>query len=307
MVKDAIVTRRLGDLLAAVGVDPQFTPPELPRLIDELAFVPTDDGLIVEGGPERRLIRGRSAVPIVTSLMPLLDGTRSASEIVGDTDLAPAQVDLVLKALYVAGATEEGAGGVALEQPMLAFLRRMLDSTRVNRSGAEAFERLQKTKIEIVSDGETAAELRAALGGWGGTGARAHQLTIAFANSRQELEQLAARVLDASQSARVFPVVLDRTHLRLGPLVGGDSAICSRCVADDITALDTDFAPAANSIVGLAAGLAAAEVLALVTRVGTASARRLRATFDTRVWARTLELMPPAGLLLGVRRWRARR
>src|SRR4051812_36081676 len=126
-------------LAAAVRQDAQFRLPARPRLCPGIVAVELDDGLLLEGGPDRKVLRGRSARTLVPRLLPLLDGGRDAAQLAAELGGVPRTVvEAALAALYSCGVLDDGDDGPAADPgpgpDAAAFLARMVDSTRVNRS-----------------------------------------------------------------------------------------------------------------------------------------------------------------------------
>lgn len=144
----------------AVQYDPQFAMPVRPRFISELVTVPLTDGLLIEGTDEQQLLRGRAAQTLLPCLLPLLDGTRTLAQVaVQLPDVAPTHVQQAIALLYTRGLLEDTAAEPAIDPRkfdpnLLAFLRRHVDSARVNRSGLEAAERLRQAEVAIYSVGD---------------------------------------------------------------------------------------------------------------------------------------------------------
>jgi hypothetical protein len=145
----------------AVETDPQFMAPERPSLLPGLVFVPLPDGLLVEGAAERQVLRGRAASTLLPAILPLLDGSRTRTQVAQTLPgTAPEAVQATLAMLYTCGLLEDAAGpahpagseptGAAAQSA--AFLTRQIDTTRVNRNGAEIMDRLGTARVLILGD-----------------------------------------------------------------------------------------------------------------------------------------------------------
>jgi SagB-type dehydrogenase family enzyme len=140
----------------AVAADPQFRMPDRPRLVPGLIVVPMIDGLLIEGTAERQVLRGGAARTLLPHLMSVLDGTRDLAELAAQLpDVPPADVRAAISLLYVCGLLEDAAvpGADPDGSPVGAYLGRHLDTTRVNRSAAEAVQRLATARIAIPGGG----------------------------------------------------------------------------------------------------------------------------------------------------------
>src|SRR5450756_1578154 len=139
-------------LATATANDPQFRLPERPCLVEGLVLAWTATGLLVEGTGTRRALSGKSAQHILPGLLPLLDGTRALPELAELTQLDEARIHAVLLLLYSCGMLQEGPHPEpARRDAAYALLSRLLDTTRVNASVAEAQTRLETTTAIVVA------------------------------------------------------------------------------------------------------------------------------------------------------------
>ena len=272
-------------LQAAVAVDPQFRRPQRPRLWTT-SCSPSGDGLLLDGGPQRRLLRG-SVAQGLPDMLALLDGERTAEDVVAASGRRAAEIDGTLSLLYAAGALEDGEGPVAEPSSALSYLRRMGDSTRVNRSGGEALERLRAARVAVLGDPELAAALAAAFGGLCHVEALEPDATVDPSTTVVTGDADIVRRL--AGFAGVLPVLAGATTMAFGPLVASDPAVCATCVADDLAGSAGGRDAATTSLL---ASLLACELTALVSRVGDAPSRRMRVVVDRGSWERRLDLVP---------------
>ncbi|WP_146082590.1 MULTISPECIES: hypothetical protein [unclassified Rathayibacter] len=268
----------------AMGVaaltDPQFRLPRRPRLAPGLVVVPGDDGVLVEGGPTRQLLGGRAAGAVLGALLPLLDGSRSIEELAAETGRALRATHSAVALLYASGLLEDAQGApdvTGADPAALAFYSRSIDSTRVNASGAEAVQRLRTSRV-LVAAGPTAsglaeeltAELRLTeigevrLAEPGTASVDGRSLLILVGDSaplRRDAERAAAA------GVGVLPVRLRGRRLYYGPYVDPSYTARFDDIADQIAAETHDDPSALDH--PLAAALVAADVAALLSRVGT--------------------------------------
>ncbi|WZX99233.1 SagB family peptide dehydrogenase [Bacillus sp. FSL W7-1360] len=144
----------------ATQLDPQLRLPEKPCMSDAFQVIPLPDGMMVHGGENLQVLRGKAATQFLPQLVPLLNGQKTIEEL---SYLFP-QYSLeairdVISLLYVRGLLEDGEGdaGIDLEEyepEGLAFFRRHTDSTRVNRSAGEGLNRLKNTSILVLTDSQ---------------------------------------------------------------------------------------------------------------------------------------------------------
>jgi bacteriocin biosynthesis cyclodehydratase domain-containing protein len=151
----------------AVEVDLQLTMPVRPRFLSELVCVSLDDGLVVEGSDEQQVLRGPAVSNLLPKVLPLLDGTRSLPQITSELpELPPRAIHNAIALLYARGLLEDAAADPIPAPPssdpdLLAFLRRHIDTTRVNRSGLEALHRLRCAQAGVCAAGAHAEETAA--------------------------------------------------------------------------------------------------------------------------------------------------
>ncbi|MBV9451291.1 MAG: nitroreductase family protein [Streptosporangiaceae bacterium] len=77
-----------------------------PRLCRGLVMAPDGDALLVDGGPRRRKLTGKSVTSLLPRVLPLLDGTRQSDSIAAATDLDQSSVDRLLAVLDGSGLLE---------------------------------------------------------------------------------------------------------------------------------------------------------------------------------------------------------
>lgn len=158
----------------AVQFDPQFVAPVRPRFPRELVLIPLAEGLLVEGTDEQQLLRGQATKTLLPRLLPLLDGTRTIAQLATElNDVAPGHIQQAIALLYTRGLLEDAAADPVMEAQqidphLLAFFRRHVDTTRVNRSALQAAERLQNSAVVVygvgheTQRGQLAEQLRSA-------------------------------------------------------------------------------------------------------------------------------------------------
>ncbi|MDJ1132792.1 nitroreductase family protein [Streptomyces iconiensis] len=96
------------DMRRAVSQDPQFTAPVRPSLCRGMVVVPFSDGVLIEGGPSRQVLRGAATRELVPTLLPLLDGTRNVEETAAEAGVPVPHVEQVVALLYTCGLLEDG-------------------------------------------------------------------------------------------------------------------------------------------------------------------------------------------------------
>jgi SagB-type dehydrogenase family enzyme len=269
-------------MAAAVATDPQFAAPPHPRWPAGLVAIPHADGLLVEGSPSRQTLHGKAASTLVPRAIPLLDGTRDVAGLARDLEVPERIAHQLVSLLYTAGLLDDGVLDEDLAQShedVYAFVCRQIDSTRVNRSGAEAMHRLAAAHVAIVGPDEVAGPLRRDLRDSGvGTvdvlapgaplpGDATHAIGLDVAGEDGDL-----MALDAACRGRGIAwlrVGLDRGHVEVGPCFTHPASPCLACFEasqDD----DARGLPAPADAV-LATGLAGLQAVRWISRVGTSA------------------------------------
>jgi len=156
-------------MLRAVESDPQFRPPQRPRLLPGLTMVPVPNGLLFEGAHERQLLKGRSAIDFLPQLVQHLDGTKTTADVVEalSAQAHERNTRAALALLYTSGLLEDAAddeevadttrADEELDPHVLAFASRMLDVTRAHRSGRAMARALARARLAVVGEERLAA------------------------------------------------------------------------------------------------------------------------------------------------------
>jgi hypothetical protein len=125
-----------------------------PRLRPGLVAVALPDGLLVHGGAQRQVFRGRAAVGLLPRLLPLLDGTATADDLAEQIGSSPAQLGQALDLLSSRGLIEYGSAEPippGVDPAVAAFLARVGGAAGPDATTADAFERLGQTEIVLVA------------------------------------------------------------------------------------------------------------------------------------------------------------
>ncbi|HEX3683714.1 MAG TPA: SagB family peptide dehydrogenase [Bryobacteraceae bacterium] len=132
-----------------------------PRILDEIVFVPIEDGVLIEGLGRPEIIRGPVAQTILPDLLKLMDGKHTTEEIAA---LFPADllkhVQTATSLLTGWGLVESDLGGVEHDcnPETLAFLKRSIASAALDASASAAYTRLRKAEVIVIAaDAEGAA------------------------------------------------------------------------------------------------------------------------------------------------------
>jgi SagB-type dehydrogenase family enzyme len=237
-VKETLVDARwIGQ---AFAIDPELELPVRPRVPPELLVVPFGtDGLILVGGREKELLKGRSARTFVPRVLPFLDGEHTLDEIAARFPDQPAHaVRDVVTLLYHRGVLEDGRAEAPPDhlRPVDAFLGRHNDVTRINRNRGQALRRLADATVIVVGDPAVAGELASSLTASGvgsvctspgGALDASCDLVVAVMTSGRD-----HALLEAAREANILSLAtwLGRDEVLLGPLNVPGQSSCYACL-----------------------------------------------------------------------------
>lgn len=283
--------------------------PAFPRLCDGLFVLPTNDGLLVEGGPRRTLVRG-SAAKALPALLSLLDGQRAVPAIAAELGWELSAVRTAVSVLNASGLVEHGRPGSESSVPAVpryvsGFLSRQVNVTRRHSNAHDAVAALAEASVLLIAPAHVANPIEESL-----PGVIADRLTWHAdprAVGEDELRAVAAAgyavvvMLEDCGGADAFGAMERRcvTHgipllrfavspdrIEVGPLFYQRFTACHACFARGYRELllpDAVPADGGNSEYedsrNLAAGLVTQEVLAIVSQITwPASYRAMTAT-----------------------------
>ena len=157
------------DLHSQLQSDPQVQIPTRPRISDEIARVwHNEQLLLLLGGPQDVVLRGKAVRNLLPQLLPLLNGLNTR-ETIGErlAQFKPTTIDDSLQLLHVQGVLEEGPLPSNTLDPQvarafsqqLAFYSRFVDQTRVCRNRYEVLQRLQTTPLLLIGGERLVAPL----------------------------------------------------------------------------------------------------------------------------------------------------
>lgn len=268
----------------AAVFDPQLRVPLRPRLRRGLVVETTSEQVVVTGTPTRQLFRGASATTMLPGLLNALDGRRDHPQLAQVVGVSQNTVFKALSLLWACGVVEEAApDDVELPEVPRAvadLLSRLGDSTGANGAWEQSAARLAEAAVEVVGDDELAAAVAAELEAplrvvRPGTAAPSPESTLVVLAHRASLTDPAhGQLIDVADRCWQQGVALLRVRVwegcvEVGPYVDRGTTACLRCLAaadtDDHT-LDPqgDISDAVE--LGLAAGLAARDIFALISR-----------------------------------------
>jgi hypothetical protein len=270
-----------------------------PRLVAGLVIVELPDGLLVEGGAERRVLRGRAAVSLMPRLLAAIDGTRTVNDLAATLNDVPS--DHIRRAVHLLrslGLIEE-AGSEIGRGPLAGYVGRLIGTATGRRHSGDALRRLDEAEVVVVADELPARLLAHQLDnvGVGETSAVPHAALLTRRLALGPWPDLVV-IVDGSldlRSLRRFDQNCARAGVgwlrtainpaggELGPLFGPDEALCYRCYLTQSNAEVPRKAVDPLIIDGWAA-LVAIEVMYLLAGIGSSVTAGQVTIFDLEHW-----------------------
>ncbi len=233
---DLVDARHMGQSFAT---DRDLTLPARPRLIPELVALPLEaDGLMLVGGEEPQVFRGRSARVLLPQLLPLLDGEHTLGEIVARRpSLRAADVRDAVSLLFSRGLLEDGLPRAPLPElvDVAGFLGRHVDASRRHASREAALRCLASASVSVVGAGPLAESLASDLRAAGVGSVRVEDgapfpADLAIVLSSGATAERARR-FEPAPGGRTLLVRLGRDEAHIGPLLADGVTACPECVA----------------------------------------------------------------------------
>lgn len=257
-----------------------------PALAAGLAVVDTADGLLIEGGPSRRLFTGAAARDLLPRLLPLLDG-RTGLTAVADAAAVPVeQVAQAVALLQRSGLLHEGPAerGDAAE----AFLSRALAAAGSPHRPAALRSRLAEATVVVAVAGPLGDLLAADLA-QSGIGTVTTDTTPAAALAIATDDRLAAV---AATGVPVLRIGGDDHGVELGPLFTGPDTTCPDCLLAEVE--PSGARTFGQTAAQLLCGLAVAEAVGLLTRLADPVTGRRLHRIDIADLRRSIHEVTPA-------------
>lgn len=295
-----------------------------PRLCDGLLVLPTDGGLLFEGGPRRKLLRG-GAASALASLLPLLDGQHAVPAIATELGWKVGDVQAAVSVLSASGLMEHGPATSAGQGPIVprhvaAFLSRQINVTRRHRNVGSAITALTGASVLIIAPDHVAGPIHDALAAMavGRLAAHAEPRTVRDSDLRAvasagfpalavmlDTPDAADAFCTAERKCRAYGIPLLRfaaspEKIEVGPIFHADFTACSACFGRGYREVNwAEVLPADGDQLGsdfnsnLAAGLVTQEILAIVCQVTwPASYRSLTVTPTTTLAPKRFAVTP---------------
>lgn len=142
----------------------RYVLPLRPRFLRELVIIPLEHGLLVDGTADLRILKGRATRGSLQRLIELMDGTRTLRELgTALRDVPDEDVHSAVSALFGWGLIEDATRACELDlghnPETLGFFRRHIGATRANRSGAEAYQKLEAAQVVIFGEESGSKEI----------------------------------------------------------------------------------------------------------------------------------------------------
>lgn len=275
-----------------------------PRLCRDLATVVCGESFVVEGGPLRHVFRGRAATEVLPRLLPLLDGSRDAADIAEHLSLTRGQVGQVLGLLEQRGLVESATpvAPAALAQSPTGsqvldwFSRNLPDSGGYACAEGVSAVLADTTVVVAGAPGDAVRALARDLVDTGlgevlvfGAGepppvavesAGRRCVAVVFGSA-----DVPGWMVDAG--VPVLRVGITSEHVEIGPVFFPDFTACPECLrrSRDDAGLSDSGTTAASPLADLAAGLAAAEVVALAARLPSGADPRTLTRLSVADWS----------------------
>lgn len=271
-------TLSLSELLA---LDPQMALPDRPRVPADLLRV--TDNLTTEavfGSASTVVFGGKAVSSLFPYLYPLLDGRHTLEDIAARLDhINPAHLQKAISMMYMKGIIEDGVAEQPLDTEVarlfpsqLQFYSRYLDLTRVYRNREDVLQRLQTSRVLLVTDAPSAPTLAADLAAFGlgkldvvcsdalaedigsaadgldithlsnspgvyldehaEQGLQSHSLTLLMVEEHAPALLKALNIATRDATSRIAYAVMGKERVQIGPIVERDFTPCFTCAGD---------------------------------------------------------------------------
>lgn len=256
---------------------------EVPQVCRGLAVVPVAGGLLVEGGPRRRLFRGAAATEILPRLLPLLDGRHDRRALRTGLGLSDVQLNQVFGLLAECGLLDAEAEPRDGGEHARHYYSRTLSTAGGYRGSADLLTSLRRASVvlmggfleelaeDLLESGVGTVEL---IDGPDRMSAAHRSLAVVHDDGAPDTLEHAGRACRAS-GAPLLRIAAGDGHVDIGPIVAPPQTACATCVREGLAEAGWDADPgAAPPTRELMCGLAAGEILAHVGHVHQPTSRR---------------------------------
>jgi len=215
--------------------------PARPQLKPWFRVAQTQDALVLEYGQAALVFEGRAATKLLPSLLPLLDGTRTVQEIVGELDTPTASaVERTLGLLAERNLLLDGPRERSTDSPGVLETAELLASFDAATTVSSVRDALADARVDVIGSGSAAPELvrllresgvsRTRRAGWTGGPEVAPDIVLA-APARNEVPAVEAWNRHALAHGQVWFQVLpfDGRFVAIGPLFVPGETCCFEC------------------------------------------------------------------------------
>ncbi|MEV4414108.1 hypothetical protein [Catellatospora sp. NPDC049609] len=257
-----------------------------PAVAAGLVAISTGDGLLIEGGPSRRLFTGAAARDLLPRLLPLLDGRTDLAAVAQALAVPVAQVAQAVALLHRSGLLHDGT--VDRGDATDAFLSRAVAGAGSTDQPAALRKRLAEAAVVVAVSGPLGDLLAADLArsGVGTVTTDADPTAVLAVATDDRLAPVAAT------GVPVLRIGGDDCAVELGPLFAGPDTACPRCFLGDerpATAAEIDEGAAQ-----LLSALAVAEIIGWLTRLSSPATGRRMHRVDTVTLDRGIHEVTPS-------------
>jgi SagB-type dehydrogenase family enzyme len=236
----------------AVLNDPQFKLPEKSKFSEYFTLIPhKEDGLIIDGGIEKQLLRGNATKTLIPELIPLLDGTRTILELSKELpEYTPRIIYEAVALLYTRGVIQEGYQEMDSASPYVPYLERFIDGTRINNSAGQAINRLRNFTINIISTKEIYTKLENHFSkfnvnvnfGNSCVETNTKQITLLVLKNIADLEEYKDTLKDLTKlKVPCFLAILQGGTLITGPYLDNENTMCIECFLEQLERIPSHY------------------------------------------------------------------
>lgn len=273
------------DMAMAILHDPQFQIPTYPKISNGYTFIHIeDDSLLVDGGTEKQLFRGKAVNNILPYVIEKCDGFTHINDIVASSDeYSDAHLFQALSLMYARGLLQEGyvENKQLLNHPLYNVYDRIIDGTRANKNVEVAIQKVKNKNVVIegVSTDATdviQAEIKKQLSqsginvcSWGSMeNITKNDIVIGVASSKEDIQPLAAKAKKYYQLRTPFVFLMfNGSKLYLGPYFEKDVTICFQCYVNQLSRLELEEIETSAQLIPIGISLAVPNLIYIISNI----------------------------------------
>jgi bacteriocin biosynthesis cyclodehydratase domain-containing protein len=155
-------------IVMRLTIDPQIEVPQYPKIPEDCHVIVEDDKILVYGIEESVVLTGENSLPIVTRLLPLLNGQNSLDDIMKSVkEEEKDQVSLILRYLYMKGLFEDYSNvaekDAVSNDEAKRYFARLVDITRYSKNRYEVENKINAYAFQIITDCNLGMDLHTAM------------------------------------------------------------------------------------------------------------------------------------------------